>query len=115
MDSNNMYIRTTCPICKSPNCVDILIREKVLESGAFPPTEIIDVEVMDACTLQDLTRDVLLQLSGYVYNGITKAELCKILKDKFSILERYCCDIIQQLKIELGLYCKEGVHLNFVP
>lgn len=110
-----MYIKTVCPICKSPNCADIVVRDVILEEGAFPPTEIIDIEVVDTCTMQELARDVIQQLAGYVYDGITKTELCRILKDKFRILERYCCDIIQQLKIELGLYCKDGVHLKYVP
>lgn len=110
-----MYIKTACPICKSPLCVDLLTRERMLAEGSFPPTETFDIEVMDTCTLQDLARSVISELAGHIYDGIPKTELCRILKDKFRILERYCCDIIQQIKLELGLYCHDGVHLKYVP
>lgn len=106
-----MYVKTKCPTCGEPVCLDLLISEKV----SLHSTEIIDVQVLDTCTASELARGVISELAAHVYDGITKAELCRILKDKFRILERYCCDIIQQLKIELGLYCKDGIHLKYIP
>lgn len=106
-----MYVKTICPTCGEPVCLDLLVREKVF----LHTSEIIDVQVLDTCTASELARDVIRELSSYVYDGITKNELCRILKDKFRILERYCCDIIQQIKIELGMYCNDGIHLKYVP
>ncbi len=107
-----MYIKTKCPTCGGSVCLDLLIQESVRPANA--ESEIIDVQVMDACTASELARDVLKELSGYIYDGISKTELCHILKDKFRILDRYCCDIIQQIKIELSMYCHDGVHLKYV-
>ena len=45
---------------------------------------------------------------------MTTLELCKILKDKFGILEQYCCDIVQRLKVELDMYSPDHRHLYFV-
>gem|GEM_PF-4195980 len=39
-----------------------------------------------------------------MYNGISTNELCKVLKGKFGVLEQYCCDLVQRLKIELDMY-----------
>ena len=107
-----VYIKTICPTCGEPVLSDLAISYEI-PWGVV--SRIVDVEVVDACTLQDLARSVIRELAGHIYDGITKTELCRILKDKFRILERHCCDIIQQIKLELGLYCKDGVHLNFVP
>ncbi len=109
----SMYIKTICPVCGEPVCHDLLIREKV-KLSKVPETEIIDVQVLDSCTVDELSHEVLMSLSRYVYNGISTNELCRILKDKFRILERYCCDIVQRLKIELDMYCPDRQHLYFV-
>lgn len=108
-----MYIKTICPVCGEPVCHDLLIREKV-KLSTVPETEIIDVQVLDNCTVEGLSHEVLVLLSRYVYNGISTNELCRILKDKFRILERYCCDIVQRLKIELDMYFPDRQHLYYV-
>ncbi len=73
-----------------------------------------DIEVSDTVSEEQLVRDVLRELMGHIYNGITVSELCRILKDNFGILSRYCCDFIQRLKIELDMYCPDRKHLYFV-
>ncbi|WP_235856311.1 hypothetical protein [Methanolobus halotolerans] len=73
-----------------------------------------DVEVRDTVSEEHLVKDVLRELMGHIYNRITVSELCKILKDNFDILSRYCCDFIQRLIIELDMYCPDRKHPYFV-
>jgi hypothetical protein len=54
------------------------------------------------------------ELAGHVYNRISTNEFCKILKEKFGVLEQYCCDLIQQLKTEMDMYCPDRRHLYYV-
>ena len=73
-----------------------------------------DIDVRETVTEDQLVRDVLRELMEHIYNGISISELCRILKDNFGILSRYCCDLIQSLKIELDMYCPDREHLYFV-
>lgn len=43
---------------------DLIIREKVLAGGSLPPTEIIDIEVMDTCIESDFSASVAASLRG---------------------------------------------------
>lgn len=81
-----MYIMVEDPETGKRLYADISIHEKMLGKGAFPPTEIVDIKVMDTCTADELARDVVRGLPAHIYDGITKIELCRILKDKFRIL-----------------------------
>lgn len=109
-----MYIKTICPTCGESSYHDLLIHRRETICAGVSSKRVVDVEIVDTCTAQELSHAVLKALSGYVYNGISTRELCRILKDKFRILERYCCDIVQRLKIELDMYCPDGEHLCFV-
>jgi hypothetical protein len=75
---------------------------------------ITSAEVTDACSPEELAEHATRELSKHVYNGITTHELCKILRDKFGILEQYCCDIVQLLKIRMDMYCPDRQHLYYV-
>ncbi|NPE28609.1 hypothetical protein HNV12_11695 [Methanococcoides sp. SA1] len=48
---------------------------------------------------------ILRELEGYVYDGITTGEFCKLLKKNFGVAAKYCCDLIQKMKIELDMSC----------
>lgn len=103
-----MYLKSKCPTCGGEHFHNIrLFRRK-------STAEIISAEVLDTCTKEELAISVLQELAGHVYNGISTHELCKMLKDKFGVLEQYCCDIVQQLKIEMDMYCPDRQHLYFV-
>lgn len=80
----------------------------------FSKWSVSDIEVVDSLTEEELAHEVLKVLSNHIYNGISTSELCRILKEKFGILARYCCDLIQRLKIELDMYCPDHQHLYFV-
>ncbi|WP_292471600.1 hypothetical protein [Methanolobus sp.] len=109
-----MYIKTQCPVCGDSNYHNIRLRvveEIKKQRSTFTVT---DAEITDTVSEEELAHEVMMVLSDHLYNGISTNELCKILKDKFGILARYCCDIIQQLKIEMDMYCPDRQHLYFV-
>ncbi|MCQ1535019.1 hypothetical protein FTO70_04810 [Methanosarcina sp. KYL-1] len=77
-------------------------------------SEVIAAETADICSPEELATSVLHELAGHIYNGMTTSELCKILGDKFGVLEQYYCDIVQRLKVEPDMYCPDHQHLYFV-
>ncbi|WP_370575443.1 hypothetical protein [Methanomethylovorans sp.] len=109
-----MYIRTVCPTCGEVVYHNLRIheRETIRASNSF--IEIMDIGTLDSCTAEDLAHDALKVLSNHIYDGIFTSELCRILKEKFGILARHCCDIVQQLKIELNMYCPDRQHSYYV-
>lgn len=109
-----MYIRTICPTCGEVLYHNLRIHEWETISGSNSTREITDIETLDSCTAEDLSHEILQVLSNHIYDGIPTNELCRILKEKFGILARHCCDIVQRLKIELDMYCPDHQHLYFV-
>jgi len=81
-----LYISTPCPKCKKHVCIDLTITEKLTPATA--ESTILDVDIVDTCTASDLARDVLNVVSDHIYDGISTHELCRILHDKFKILEQ---------------------------
>lgn len=78
-----MYIMVEDPDTGKRLYADLCIREAVLEAGAFPPTEIVDVEVVDTCTENDLAKAVSAGLKGNkILNSIS---FVNILRDTFRI------------------------------
>jgi phage gp36-like protein len=71
-------------------------------------------EIIDTCSPEELVESVMYELASHVYDGITTHELCRILREKFSVLEQYCCDIVQRLKNEMYMYCPDRQHLYYV-
>ena len=72
------------------------------------------VDVTDTVSEEQLAHEVLKVLRSHIYNGISTHELCRILRDRFGVLEQYCCDIVQLLKIEMNMYCPDRQHLYYV-
>jgi hypothetical protein len=103
-----MYIKTKCPACGDEHYHNIRL------SRVISTSEIVAAEITDTCSKEELASSVLHELANHVYNGISTHELCKMLKDQFGVLEQYCCDIVQQLKIEMDMYCPDRQHLYFV-
>ncbi|AFV22763.1 hypothetical protein Mpsy_0552 [Methanolobus psychrophilus R15] len=109
-----MYIKTNIPAYggKLYHNLRIYERETIIEGRST--REIYRIDVLDTCTPEELARSAMRALAGYVYNGISTNELCKILREKFGVLDQYCCDLVQQLKIELDMYCPDRQHLYYV-
>lgn len=108
-----MYIKTTCPICGDGSFHHVRFHRKRAFLAGKVKSEITAVEITDTCSQEELARSVLHELACHIYDGIETREICKILKDKFGILEQYCCDIVQQLKYEMKLYSPDRQHLYF--
>jgi len=109
-----MYIKTKCPICGGHPFHDLTIYEKETLVKGRSTREIVKIDVTDSCSPEELSEHVVRELSGHVYDGITALELCKILREKFGVLEQYCCDIVQLLKIRMHMYCPDRQHLYYV-
>ncbi|WMW22770.1 hypothetical protein RE476_02810 [Methanolobus mangrovi] len=109
-----MYVKTKCPICGENSYHNLRLHRRSLFLGGSKVSWIIDADVTDSCTPEELAKSALCVLADHVYNGISTNELCKILKEKFGVLEQYCCDLIQQLKIEMDMYCPDRQHLYYV-
>lgn len=109
-----MYVKTQCPICGEGSYHNLRLRvvEEIKKHRSI--FTLSDVDVTDTVTEEELAHEVLVVLRAHLYNGISTVELCRILKDKFGILARHCCDIIQRLKIEMDMYCPDKQHLYFV-
>ncbi|ABE51503.1 Hypothetical protein Mbur_0521 [Methanococcoides burtonii DSM 6242] len=45
---------------------------------------------------------------------MTTGEFCKLLKKNFGVAAKYCCDLIQRMKIELDMYCPDRQNQYFV-
>ncbi len=73
-----------------------------------------DIDVKETVAIEDLARDAISALRSYITDGIRIEELCILLKTKFGIAKAYCCDVIEQIKIELDLYCPDREHLYYV-
>lgn len=110
-----MYVKTKCTQCGQYDYHNIRLHvsEDLLRNGSKKLT-VHDAEVVDSVSEEELACVVLHELQGYVYNGITTRELCKVLERQFGVVARYCCDVIQRLKIELDMYCPDHQHLYFV-
>ncbi len=109
-----MYIKSNCPICGGAILHDLRICEKETIIADTSTREIHRIDVLDICTPEELAISAMHELASHVYNGISTNELCKILREKFGVLEQYCCDLVQQLKIELDMYCPDRQHLYYV-
>ncbi|MCS3923879.1 hypothetical protein [Methanosalsum natronophilum] len=72
------------------------------------------MEIVSTVDKEQLVYDIFRELNGFIYHGITTHELCYILKDKFRVAYKYCCDIIEELKIKLDMYCPDREHLYYV-
>ena len=114
-----MYIRSNCPHCKKRAYLDVnvhlLKHTKICASGKTETfTHIDELEVCDSVSEEEFARCILYELSNHIYDGITTEEFCKLLKKYFGVAAKYCCDIIQRMKIEMDMYCPDRQHLYFV-
>jgi hypothetical protein len=109
LKGGNMYFKTECKCGRE--CFHNIRVRVIQDRGTL---EIDDINVKDSVEAEQLAQNILRELQGHIYNGITTRQLCKILKDNFGVAFRYCCDIVQRLKIELDMYCPDRQHLYYV-
>lgn len=72
------------------------------------------MEVCDTVSEEELAREIVCELRGLMYNGMTVDEFCRILKKYYGVASKYCCDLIQRMKEELDMYCPDRQHLYYV-
>ena len=113
-----MYIKTRCTQCGSSDYHNIKLHafeKAVFEDFVDANRYLIDhIEVAETISEEEMAQAVFQELRGYVYDGVTVRELCRILKECFGVVARYCCDVIQRLKIEMDMYSPDHQHLYFV-
>ena len=114
-----MYIKTNCTKCGNADfhdiAIDVLEHIKIYSDSSQSVTNTIeDAEVCDTVSEEELARHVINELRPFMHDGMTTDEFCKILKKYYGVASKYCCDLIQRMKIELGMYCPDRQHLYFV-
>ena len=109
-----MYIKTNCSKCGNSDFHDIhwwIIGE--IKDGQYN-TKVDEMEVCDTVSEEELARCIICDLRGVMYDGMTVDEFCHLLKQYYGVASKYCCDLIQRMKIEVGMYCPDRQHLYFV-
>lgn len=113
-----MYVKTECPHCEKPAYHNI--RLHALEHLHFDDLEhatrytLSHIEVVECITEQEMAESILQDLRGWVYDGVSIRELCRIIKDNYGMAARYCCDIIESIKLELCMYSPDRKHLKVI-
>ncbi|WP_319508917.1 hypothetical protein [uncultured Methanolobus sp.] len=109
-----MYIKTTCTKCGNPDFHDIhwWIIGEIKKDQATARVD--EMEVYDSVSEEELARQIVCELRGFIYNGMTVDEFCRILKKYYGVASKYCCDLIQRMKKELDMYCPDRQHLYYV-
>lgn len=109
-----MYVKTKCSKCGNNDFHDVYwwIVGEVKNDQATAKVD--EMEVGDTVSEEQFADDVVHELRGFMYNGMTTDEFCKLLKKYFGVAAKYCCDHLQRMKIEMDMYCPDRQHLYFV-
>lgn len=109
------YHKFRCPICNGDFYCDMGYKIKArYKNGELKELVPQGIEKRDSASANQLADDIIVSLQEHLYNGITIKKLCKMLHDIYGIVEDYCCDMIQRLKLKLCMYCPDRCHLYFV-
>jgi hypothetical protein len=112
-----LYIRTCCTECGNSDYHNVKL--KALEHTVFDDFTtayrytIEYIEVTDTLSEEEMAARILKEVRSVLRNGIDIQELCRIIKEYFGVAANYCCDIIQRIKLEAGMYCPDKVHLYY--
>lgn len=112
-----MFIRTQCTQCDNADYHNIKLH--ALEHIVFDDLAqacrytVEHIEVADTISEEEMAALVMQELRGRVRHGIEISELCRIVKECFGVAANYCCDIIQRIKLEAGMYSPDKVHLYY--
>ena len=109
-----MYVPNKCSKCGNKDFLDIhwwIVGE--VKNGQAT-TKVDEMEVGDTVSEEQLALSVIREIRPFMHDGMTTDEFCKLLKKYFGVASRYCCDLIQRMKIELDMYCPGRQHLYFV-
>lgn len=72
------------------------------------------VVVTDTCTRDELIMQIMRDMGGYIHDGITTGEVFSVLQCNYGIAPGHCYDIVQQLMLEMNMYCPDREHLYYV-
>ncbi|WP_094226958.1 hypothetical protein [Methanolobus psychrotolerans] len=113
-----MFIKSKCPY-ENRTCyhdVCFRIKKEVMVNGEEHTERqtIKDIEIADTVSEEELASCIICELKGHMYDGMTTGEFCKLLKNYYGVASRYCCDLLQRMKVELDMYCPDRQHLYFV-
>lgn len=112
-----MFIRTRCTRCNNPDYHDVKLQ--ALEHTVFDDLTqayrytVEYIEVADTLSEEEMAALIMRELRGQIRQGIEIQELCRIIKEFFGVAANYCCDIIQRIKLEAGMYCPDRIHLYY--
>lgn len=114
-----MYFKSNCPYdsrrtCYHNACISVKT-EVIFDGERYSERKILEnVEITDSISAEELANCIMCELKPHMYDGMTVDEFCKLLKKYFGVASKYCCDLIQRMKVELDMYCPDRKHLYFV-
>ncbi len=112
-----MFIRTCCTNCNNADFHNVKLH--ALEHTVFDDLThacryaIERIEVADTLSEEEMAARIMQELKGLIRNGVDIKELCRVVKEYFGVAAKYCCDIIQRIKLEVGMYCPDRKHLYY--
>ncbi|MBE0522485.1 MAG: hypothetical protein IBX39_09515 [Candidatus Methanoperedenaceae archaeon] len=112
-----MYIRTSCSNCKKIEYHNVKI--DAIETMVFNDYEkassyiIKNINVCDSVSEEELAERVLKEIKPMLQDGTNIIELCRIIQSCFGVASTYCCDLIQRIKLEAGMYSPDKAHLYY--
>ena len=110
-----MYVRTHC---EKP--AYYTVRLHALEYLPFDDLDhatrytLAHIEVSESITEHEMLHSILQDLRGWVYDGVSIRKLCRIIKDNYGVAARYCCEIIESIKIDLCMHSPDRKHLKVI-
>lgn len=112
---DTMYVRTSCTRCSNADYQDLKLH--ALEHTVFDDLthayrySVENIEIADTISEEEMAARIMRELRGILRDGIEISELCKTIQECFGVAAKYCCDIIQRIKYEAGMYCPDRKHL----
>lgn len=100
-----MYVKSRCPRCGNPNWHDVHV--------AFGEDIWKETHIKDTVSEGIFVAQVIRGVRDYVKEGMKISELCRLLVEFFDIARNLCCDLIENIKLELCLYSPDGKHLHY--
>jgi hypothetical protein len=113
-----MFIKSKCPYANRTCYHDVCFRVKneiLFNGGEYTERQTVeDIQITDTLSEEELAWCIVCDLKGFMYDGMTVGEFCHLLKRYYGVASKYCCDLIQRMKVELDMYCPDRQHLYFV-
>ncbi len=112
-----MYIKAHCPVCGTDIYHNIRLHalEHLNFEGEMQACRYMveNIGITDSLTEEEFVRDILQSLQRVIHEGIEVEVLTGILKENYGVTGACCSELIERVKLELGMYCPDRKKLYF--